>query len=688
MVKQLDYNSSKGKHQNKIMEKFDFGFERLKNLCDKDSCEIIFIISNETNGFMDLFKQNKNSEWLFLLMKVSAKICSSEFITSKTVLLTKLTCNQFLEHIKTYISSTQTEKNSYQRNNLNAFFDDCLIVFQSITSLLPKTAVEKLKDIVMSSSIALTGLKKYYNNIELSENLIVDMNKLLKKINEIELTEELKLKEKSVFDDIVQLLDPLENFRELNVYPTVFDLEFGEPFLRPNILKGAYQSVEHYLDVQFRLLREDFIAPLREGIRFYKDSIKDQKYHQRKKKINNIHMYHNVEFEPNGKFVRNKSGYLINFNKKNKLQINLEMSKRFLYGSLLLFTADEFKTFFLGVVLEREIKLLKKGKLVVELIDNVKPLNDISLTMAESEIFFEPYKCSMEALKNINSHNFPMEKYIISACNKIDHPSYIELIPGKNYSIDGSNKFQVLLSDQWPSKEQLKLDDMQYRAFKAALTQEFTVIQGPPGSGKTFIGLKIMKTIVNNCYRNSKSANVSYFFKPVLTKPIVVVCYTNHALDQFMEGIIHFTDNVVRIGGQSKSEIINKYNLKNIYSKQKFNTTNSGLKNIGNRLSKNIKGITYLRNLRKIVSCNSGVLELSLLKNGMPKRYHNLFETTLDLLTWLFQDLDHFSEDPIVFMTYNNYSWFNMTFNSKQFLEIEYELENDDLKNMVVYSLR
>lgn len=53
----------------------------------------------------------------------------------------------------------------------------------------------------------------------------------------------------------------------MNVYPGPGDILSNEKvFLRPNIIRGAYVSVEHYLDVQFRLLREDFISPLREGI--------------------------------------------------------------------------------------------------------------------------------------------------------------------------------------------------------------------------------------------------------------------------------------------------------------------------------------------------------------------------------------------------------------------------------------
>lgn len=57
--------------------------------------------------------------------------------------------------------------------------------------------------------------------------------------------------------------------------------------------------------------------------------------------------------------------------------------------------------------------------------------------------------------------------------------------------------------------------------------------------------------------------------------PILVVCYTNHALDQFMEGIVSFCDQIVRIGGGggSKSETLEKYNINTI--KMKMNETRS-----------------------------------------------------------------------------------------------------------------
>lgn len=685
----------------KEVKKFVFGYKRLEELCEKDPSEITFVISNKTNGFMDLFKQNKDPNWIFLLMKVSAKMCSTEFTQSKTQLLTELTCNTFFSHLRTYILSTPSEKNLNRSKNMNLFFSDCLIVFRTITTLFPRTAVEKLKEIVTSAIIALNGLKSYCEHIEINNITLVEMKELLENMNDIKLTDELKSKEKMVFDNIAQFYDPPENFRTLTVYPTAIDLEFGESFLRPNILKGAYKNVEHYLDVQFRLLREDFIAPLREGIKLYKEMMNGQQ--QCRKRINNIRVYHNVEFENTGEFVHDKNGYTINFNKNNKLRINWEMAKRFMYGSLLLFTVNEFQTFFLGVVLNRKIELLKQGKLTVELLEDAKPMYKRSLTMVESEVFFEPYKCSMEVLKNINSHNFPMEKYIISASTDMDHPKYIDTIPYRNYLIDDLDKFPILYNDQWPSKETLGLDEMQYRAFKAALTNEFIVIQGPPGTGKTFIGLKIMKTIINNLYAKCEYLN-AITQRAHLTKPILVVCYTNHALDQFMEGILEFTQEVVRIGGQSKSEIIENYSLRNLTRMfRKSMTTDRGLRNINDRVKSLMRDINYYRKCMENVSHNDGILELSLLKNGMPKKYHFFFETTLNLLTWLFQDFNYFNIDPVLFINAIDHELINKVFHSEKWLEIkpefqeeedinlQYEIDDPDFefnhKDIVVYSI-
>lgn len=91
-------------------------------------------------------------------------------------------------------------------------------------------------------------------------------------------------------------------------------------------------------------------------------------------------------------------------------------------------------------------------------------------------------------------------------------------------------------------------DDSQREAIKSILTREVAIIQGPPGTGKTFVGSKIVEMLLK-----SKKKLKAY------KGPIFVVCYTNHALDQFLEHILAFTDKVLRMGGRSRNPDLKRY---------------------------------------------------------------------------------------------------------------------------------
>lgn len=109
-------------------------------------------------------------------------------------------------------------------------------------------------------------------------------------------------------------------------------------------------------------------------------------------------------------------------------------------------------------------------------------------------------------------------------------------------------KFSVLQDETWPVKDVLSFNESQYDAYKLALTHEFAVVQGPPGTGKTYLGIKVAKTLFEN-------------LQEVKGCLMLVICYTNHALDQFLEALLQITDSIVRIGGQSRNEAMDKINL-------------------------------------------------------------------------------------------------------------------------------
>lgn len=58
-----------------------------------------------------------------------------------------------------------------------------------------------------------------------------------------------------------------QDFRRIPLYPTPEEFHQNhKPFLRPNLPSQRYTNTHIYLDTHFRLLREDFVRPLRDGI--------------------------------------------------------------------------------------------------------------------------------------------------------------------------------------------------------------------------------------------------------------------------------------------------------------------------------------------------------------------------------------------------------------------------------------
>ena len=148
--------------------------------------------------------------------------------------------------------------------------------------------------------------------------------------------------------------NPPEDFRWLSVVPTQEDiLSEGRPFLRRNKIDGSYNDAEHYLDVQFRLLREDFVRPLREGIAQLLERMGSTRIGALQS-LQDIRVYSNVRLlypvcTSNG--IR----YRIKFDNSRLRHVSWENSKRLIFGSLICLSKDNFNSFVLATVADREL---------------------------------------------------------------------------------------------------------------------------------------------------------------------------------------------------------------------------------------------------------------------------------------------------------------------------------------------
>ncbi|KAJ5154999.1 uncharacterized protein N7500_010438 [Penicillium coprophilum] len=97
---------------------------------------------------------------------------------------------------------------------------------------------------------------------------------------------------------------------------------------------------------------------------------------------------------------------------------------------------------------------------------------------------------------------------------------------------------------------QTGLDHGQCQGLIAALTREYALIQGPPGTGKSYLGVKLVQVLLE-------------IREKAKLGPILVICYTNHALDQFLKHLLDVgIQKIIRIGGRSQATELEGKNLR------------------------------------------------------------------------------------------------------------------------------
>ena len=109
-------------------------------------------------------------------------------------------------------------------------------------------------------------------------------------------------------------------------------------------------------------------------------------------------------------------------------------------------------------------------------------------------------------------------------------------------------------------------------------------------------------------------------------RPILIVCYTNHALDQFLERIIDkcsLQDGIVRIGGRCKSSLLEPFLLKNLKknTKSKSRSIFYRVKEIEDELRS--LSIHLNLNSNSIKQSYNGILTIKCLFHKIDKMYLN-----------------------------------------------------------------
>ncbi|KAG1649332.1 NFX1-type zinc finger-containing protein 1 [Nymphon striatum] len=327
-------------------------------------------------------------------------------------------------------------------------------------------------------------------------------------------------------------------------------MENVEPSIQSNKIHSTYKDLEEYLDIQFRLLREDFIAPLREIISTCNE-VRDLK----KLKENSIcrsSIFENlviIEKEDKG-FA---TVYWLDLSAHSKKLIDFENCKRFLSGNIVCIFNSTFTTMRICTIYDKMVSGRNNKTLKVGIMGTPHDEHDSSqqsYILVESPAFYKAYAPVLKQLQKLSY--IPFARNILYRSTELSPPAYLR--KETQYDITAILKDELkqsvkIVRDRfsWRFDNDISLNYSQLRALRHCLTRELAIVQGPPGTGKTFLAIKLAETLLAN--RKVWSNNGGH-------GALLIVCQTNHALDQFLEGILKFNENIIRIGSRCKSKIL------------------------------------------------------------------------------------------------------------------------------------
>lgn len=457
-----------------------------------------------------------------------------------------------------YISSLQINQRAYSKLSAKTV---CDFIKTFADHMLKNKYDIPIGESEIKDSKTLKGFELRVKNLGDLYNALVAKNEAKRVKNTIILTQN-KETDGEEKNDPADNLPPPNNFRTIDLFYNYEKMQEEEPFLRKIRKKGPYESETQYLDIHFRLLIEDFYSSVKNGVQIHRQNLATN---QKRIKTEGLFVFKGrmEGFLPTHQAICLK--LKIPIAKKQRVG-----AKRFIFGSMILISLNDFNDFLICIVRDKNEKGLKPNKdkygkiknmkdqqekfleILVEVKSNggisyslVNQYSDRELMIAETSTYFESY---YHCLKNLQSiENLPFANLIVfSRKSENITPEYLCLPRVDQNRITYEIKPEVLLE----ITKHVKLsnfDESQKDAVVQAFRRQLCIVQGPPGTGKTYISIIIVRILLK--------------LKAIIGGPIFIICYTNHALDQFLEHLIPYTDKIIRLGGRCKNPNLERFTL-------------------------------------------------------------------------------------------------------------------------------
>lgn len=250
----------------------------IKNLASGQSSEVIRCIIDNEGGFLATFNHplscGQPHETLRHLIKVLYLLVKSEDGHLASRIIAEIMgassgASAFLNNLGIMIMMMPTERHDHVKRENPQFLHYIYEIGLFAISTVPRSVMYTFPYLPLKDTVQRLLTAQ-------GDPLLTQALKLVDEYTAAHIPQEEPPNDPSVGDAPDNPPAPPENFTELPVLPSSEEMHpyAVEPFLRPNITNGSYTDWEHYLDVQFRLMREDFVAPLRDGITHFEHAAK------------------------------------------------------------------------------------------------------------------------------------------------------------------------------------------------------------------------------------------------------------------------------------------------------------------------------------------------------------------------------------------------------------------------------
>eukprot|EP00347_Sterkiella_histriomuscorum_P006278 403353380 len=501
-------------------------------------------------------------------------------------------------------SSMKSMSNFLERlEDLKTMIELFNLLLEKFRSQADKFPIANLRSYIKDELPYLKDRYDDFDNLQLEVNKLSQMSKDLKekqknarvlimheKFKEQQIKQDRRAAAKNKDEDYK--VKPPDDFQNISIIPTLQELtQPGKPFLRAMPAQGGRFIDKHdYLDLIFRLLREDAIDPLRKGLKLMQSSMQmNQKEFSNELRNSGCRVFENVSIN-DVIITRVHQGLTMIIRIYDDRSQNWNSSKKLLPGSLLMISNDNFKSINFCIVVERDQRKMTEtsrvhnfADITVELIiegevnekqnfvnlDNSDLSDDdnqsfnykkkqntvldfylknkgLQFKMIESTAYFESYKHVLQKIKDMDKwEDLPLRKYLIGEqTQNIDPPPLLA-------ELDQYGQLNYFNQRINLGIQKASFDNSQTQAIRTCFYKELAIIQGPPGTGKTYVGEHYVRLMIENkdLWRKEKG-------------PILLVCYTNHALDQFLHLISNYTSNFIRFGGRCKDESLKQNQMR------------------------------------------------------------------------------------------------------------------------------